>query len=101
MRLWSLPRLRCPLPARAFPRFWSRAMASILKHPLDPAAVAAALGTADVELLFLFDSGKIPKDVQAKIVGLGYSDPEVFAKLEDTAEAARGVFKSDLDLDDG
>ena len=72
----------------------------MLKTPLSAAEIQNALELADSELLFLMDDGNIPKDVQAKDYEQGYSDPVVFAKLEDSAEEARKIFRNDLDLDD-
>ena len=75
-------------------------MASLLKTPLTEAEITAALGNADAELVFLFDESGIPRDVQAKVVDMGYTDATVFAKLEDDPSEARKIFKNDLDLDD-
>ena len=75
-------------------------MVSLLKTPLSEPEIVAKLAAADSEFLFMLDSAKIPRDVQAKVIGLGYCDATVFGKLEDTAEEARKVFKTDLDLDD-
>ena len=74
--------------------------ASILKNPMVEADVATILKAADGKLLFLFDSAQIPRDVQAKVVGMGFTDPVVFSKLEDKAEGARKIFREKLDLDD-
>ena len=75
-------------------------MASLLKTPLTEAEITATLVSADAELKFLFEEAGIPRDVQAKVVDMGYTDSVVFAKLEDKAEDARKIFKADLDLDE-
>lgn len=73
--------------------------ASVLANPLSAGNVKAALEGASNELAYLFDAFKIPVGVQAMIVSQGYSDVEVWSKLEDTFEGVRGAIKSDLGID--
>ena len=75
-------------------------LVSMLKVPMIEVDIAKVLQAADSELLFLFVSTQIPRDVQAKVVEMDFTDPVVFAKLEDKAEGARKIFREELDLDD-
>ena len=74
------------------------APASLLENPLGDDDQAQAMSQLDVELGFLFDGVRIPADIQAKIVSLGYSDMQVFAKIEDSAERVREVIRTDIGL---
>ena len=69
-------------------------MVSMLKVPMLEVDIIRILKTADSELLFLFDSAQIPHEVQAKVIEMGFTDPVIFAKLEDKAEGARKIFKT-------
>ena len=65
-------------------------MASLLK---------TAMLEADVQtVLFLSDSTQIPRDNQAKVVEMGFTDLVVFLELEDRAEDARNIFRNELFL---
>ena len=74
-------------------------MASLLKEPLTQEAMDGAMKGIDVGLAFLFDQAKVPTDIQAMIVSLGYSDAGVFAEIGGTAENVREVLKTDVGLD--
>ena len=56
-------------------------MASLLKEPLTQEAMDGAMKDIDVGLALLFDQAKVPTDIQAMIVSLGYSDAGVFAAI--------------------
>ena len=53
----------------------------------------------EVDLAFLFDSLRVPLELQAAIAGLGYTELQVFAKTEDSAAAFREARNTDLRLD--
>ena len=78
----------------------SIAMASVLKNAIAAADVEALLKNMDSEFVYLLDDGSIPRELQAKLSELGFTDLTVFAKLEDVPAEARKIFKADLDLDD-
>jgi hypothetical protein len=74
-------------------------MASLLTSPLAEEEAQQALKQASNDLIYLFDSFKIPQDVTAKVVSLGYLDVEIWSKIDDSREAVRAAIKHDLGID--
>eukprot|EP00971_Amphidinium_carterae_P347301 6489233-Amphidinium_carterae.1 len=68
----------------------------ILLSPLGDAAQAAALASLTVELRFLLDNFGLSQAVQAKLASLGYTEVDIFAKLEDSAAQVRAALGSDV-----
>ena len=75
------------------------AAVSLLSAALGAAEEEQALKDLDTGLAFLFDQQKIPKDIQAMVSSLGYSDAGVFAELGSDVDAVRKIFKDDVGLD--
>ena len=61
-------------------------------------AIAAAIATASNELTYLFDTNKVPRDIQAALIQLGFDDANVFAMFGDTATEIREQVASQLGL---
>ena len=62
---------------------------SLLTAPLTPVNEALAMEELGVDLGFLFDQNKVPRDIQAKVAELGYTDAAIFAEIGGTAERVR------------
>ena len=76
-------------------------MASLLTTPVEAGVVSAAIANMDSELVFLFESNKVPADIVAKFGVLGYTDMETFAHMEDSPAQVREIIKSDITLNPG
>eukprot|EP00971_Amphidinium_carterae_P219082 4349035-Amphidinium_carterae.1 len=68
----------------------------VILAPLDEAAQTAALASLTVELRFLLDNFGLSQAVQAKLASLGYTEVDIFAKLEDSPAQVRAALGSDV-----
>ena len=56
------------------------------------------LGSAQAELILLRGHSKVPREIQATLASLGFSDMDVFAQIGDTAGEVRDMVAKDLGL---
>ena len=74
---------------------------SIFSVPMTNAAIKEALKAASSDLLFLWDQCKVGLEMQARLIGMGFTDVDVFAKVEDTSAELRALLKTELKFKEG
>ena len=63
--------------------------------------IAANLKLADDDLLFVWTQAKIPGDIQSSLVSVGFTETEVFAKMEENEAALRELLRTELKFKEG
>ena len=73
-------------------------MAITIRNPIDEHEIDELVSKLSMDLRYLLDAEKISLGIQAKLVKLGITDLNAFAKLEDTQSLMRDVIKEEIGI---
>ena len=71
---------------------------SLLVEPLTPDFIADTLKEADAELTLLFEKAKLPLEIQARFISLGFTETDTFSKMASSEEMMRAIVDDELGL---